>query len=112
MSTRVTDFYFLSRVVSDIGDQTVFTYEVDRLLEDRFILFLKEYHEVFPLSREEVLFIKESYRFFLLNYVLRLGQYFFRSEIAKKLAAEVITTHLPTLDEKFDEDILLNALKL
>ncbi|WP_020569857.1 aminoglycoside phosphotransferase/kinase family protein [Neolewinella persica] len=112
VSTRVTDFYFLSRVVSDVGDQTVFTYEVDRLLEDRFILFLQEYHEVFPLNRAEVLFIKESYRFFLLNYVLRLGRYFFRKEIAKKLADEVITTHLPTLDEKFDENILLKALNL
>ncbi len=112
ISTRVTDFYFLSRVVSDVGDKTVFTYEVDRLLEPRFLLFLEEYHEVFPLSRQEVLFIKESYRFFLLNYVLRLGRYFFRPEIAKKLADEVLTQHLPTLDDKFDENVLLKALKL
>lgn len=112
MSTRVTDFYFLSRVVSDVGDRTVFTYEVDRLMEPRFLLFLREYHEVFPLGREEVRFIKEAYRFFLLNYVLRLGRYFFRAEIAEKLAREVIETHLPTLDEKFDESILMEALNL
>lgn len=112
MSSRVTDFYFLSRVVSDIGDRSVFTYEVDRLLEERFILFLQAYHEVFPLSRPEVRFIKEAYRFFLLNYVLRLGRYFFRPEIATKLSLEVLKDHLPTLDAKFDQDHLLSALKL
>lgn len=112
MSTRVADFYFLSRVVSDVGDKTVFTYEVDRLQEPRFLLFLKEYHEVFPLNRQEVLFIKEAYRFFLLNYVLRLGRFFFRPEIADKLANDVLTIHLPTLEEKYDENILLQALNL
>ncbi|MBC6993222.1 hypothetical protein QWY85_13765 [Neolewinella lacunae] len=112
MSTRVADFYFLSRVVSEVGDRTVFTYEVDRLLEDRFVSFLQAYHEVFPLSREEVLFIKEAYRFFLLNYVLRLGQFFFQPAIARSLAHDALTLHLPTLDEKFDEAKLLNALNL
>ncbi len=112
MSTRVTDFYFLSRVVSGVGDKTDFTYEVDRLQEERFLLFLQEYHAVFPLARAEVLFIKESYRFFLLNYVLRLGNYFFRKEIAEQLVRDVLTTHLPTLDEKFDEQLLLDTLKL
>jgi len=112
MSTRVTDFYFLSRVVSTVGDQDVFTYEVDRLLEDRFVLFLQSYHAVFPLTRPEILFIKEAYRFFLLNYVLRLGQYFFRKDIAVKLAHDVLTEHLPTLDAKFSPDHLLQALDL
>lgn len=112
MSTRVVDFYFLSRVVSDIGDREVFTYEVDRLLEDRFLLFLKAYHEVFPLSRAEILFVKEAYRFFLLNYVLRLGRYFFRSELAERLVTDTLTVHLPTLDERFATDRLLDALKL
>ncbi|MFT7121364.1 MAG: hypothetical protein ACJAZ9_001542 [Neolewinella sp.] len=110
MSTRVTDFYFLSRVVSDVGDKDIFTYEVDRLMEPRFILFLQEYHAVFPLTRTEVLFIKESYRFFLLNYVLRIGRYFFKPEIAQKLADEVLTIHLPSLDDKFDDGVLLKAL--
>lgn len=112
MSSRVTDFYFLSRVVSEVGDKTVFTYEVDRLMEDRFMLFLQAYHEIFPLSKAEVLFIKEAYRFFLLNYVLRLGRYFFRPRFAQKLAQEVVTDHLPSLDEKFDANQLLQALKL
>ncbi len=112
VSTRVADFYFLSRVVSEVGDRTAFTYEVDRLLEDRFILFLQSYHEVFPLSRQEVLFIKEAYRFFLLNYVLRLGRYFFRPAFAEKLAYDALHVHLPTLDEKFSVEPLLAALKL
>ena len=110
MSTRVADFYFLSRVVSDAGDKTAFTYEIDRLLEPRFLEFLKAYHAVFPLSRPEVNFIKESYRFFLLNYVLRLGRYFFQPTIAQKLAHDVIHHHLPTIEEKFDVNPILEAL--
>ena len=112
MSTRVTDFYFLSRVVSKVGDQEVFTYEVDRLLEERFMLFLRSYHSVFPLTEREVLFIKEAYRFFLLHYVLRLGRYFFRPSIAKKLAKDTLRLHLPTLDEKLLVEPLLRNLNL
>ncbi|CAH0999193.1 hypothetical protein LEM8419_00490 [Neolewinella maritima] len=112
LSTRVTDFYFLSRVVSEVGDMTVFTYEVDRLMEDRFLLFLQAYHEVFPLTRPEVLFLKEAYRFFLLNYVLRLGRYFFRPKIADKLVHDVLTVHLPTLDERFTAERMLRTLNL
>ena len=112
MSTRVVDFYFLSRVVSEVGDRSAFTYEVDRLLEDRFILFLQSYHSVFPLTRPEVLFIKEAYRFFLLNYVLRLGRYFFLPSFAGQLSHDVLTTHLPALDDTFSPDKLLHALRL
>ncbi|MEM6769857.1 MAG: hypothetical protein AAF597_04645 [Bacteroidota bacterium] len=110
MSTRITDFYFLSRVVSKVGDQDEFTYEVDRMLEERFLIFLQAYHEVFPLTRTELLFTKEAYRFFLLNYVLRLGRYFFRPEIAQKLTKDVLDIHLPILDEKFDPEILVEAV--
>jgi Ser/Thr protein kinase RdoA (MazF antagonist) len=112
LSTRVTDFYFLSRVVSEVGDRTSFTYEVDRLMEPRFLAFLQAYHGVFPLSRTEVLFIKESYRFFLLNYVLRLGRFFFRRDIADKLARDVLETHLPTLDDRYSSEPILAALDL
>jgi Ser/Thr protein kinase RdoA (MazF antagonist) len=112
MSTRVSDFYFLSRVVSEVGDQDEFTYEVERMMEDRFLHFLKAYHKVFPLSATEVRFTKEAYRFFLLNYVLRLGSYFFRPEIATKLTADVLNVHLPTLDEKFDPEVLVAGLEL
>jgi hypothetical protein len=112
ISTRVSDFYFLSRVVSEVGDQDEFTYEVERMMEDRFLHFLKAYHKVFPLSATEVRFTKEAYRFFLLNYVLRLGSYFFRPEIATKLTADVLNVHLPTLDEKFDPEVLVAGLEL
>ena len=112
VSTRVVDFYFLSRVVSEAGDKSAFTYEVDRLLEDRFMLFLKAYHDVFPLTRPEVLFIKEAYRFFLLNYVLRLGRYFFLPSFADQLSRDVLNLHLPTLDAKFSTDKILDTLSL
>jgi hypothetical protein len=112
MSSRIVDFYFISRVVSNRGDRTSFTYNCSTLMEDRFLLFLKKYHEVFPLNRQEVLFIKEAYRFFLLNYVVREGEYFFRSEIAKQLQADVFEEHLKTMEEIFDEERLLHALDL
>lgn len=112
MSTRVADFYFLSRVVSEVGDQDEFTYEVDRMMEDRFLHFLRAYHEVFPLTTAEVRFTKEAYRFFLLHYVLRLGRYFFRPAIAEKLTADVLEVHLPTLDDTFDPEVLVRGLGL
>ncbi|MEM6878038.1 MAG: hypothetical protein AAF544_05745 [Bacteroidota bacterium] len=111
MSTRVADFYFFSRVVSDVGDKSVFTYEVDRMMEERFVEFLHAYHRVFPLQKTEVLFLKEAYRFFLLNYVLRLGRYFFQPKIAEKLVSDVLNIHLPALDDQFDPLQLWNAIK-
>ncbi len=112
MSSRIVDFYFISRVVSDVGDRTSFTYNCSTLMEDRFLIFLKKYHEVFPLTRPEVLFIKEAYRFFLLNYVVREGIYFFRPDFAKQLQADVFNEHLKTMDDIFDVDRLLHALDL
>jgi len=40
-------------------------------------LFLKNYHEVYPLMEGEIRFLKEAYRFFILNYVIKNGRYFF-----------------------------------
>ena len=112
MSSRVMDFYFFSRVVSDIGDRTEFSYVVGPMMEERFILFLKEYHSVFPLSENEVRFMKDAYRFFLLNYVVKDGRYFFHEIYATKLQREVFEVYLPSLDQLFDADKLLKALKL
>lgn len=112
MSTRMLDFYFFSRVASDIGDKTIFTYNVDVMMEERFILFLKAYHNVFPLTKLEILFLKEAYRFFILNYVIKYGRFFFHEIFATKLQKEALEIHLPTLDDKFDPEILLNALEL
>ena len=111
-SSRVMDFYFFSRVVSDIGDRTVFSYVVNPLMEDRFILFLKEYHQVFPLTENEVRFIKEAYRFFILNYVIKDGRYFFHELYANKLQKEAFELYFPTLDDQFHVDKLLKALNI
>ncbi len=112
MSSRVMDFYFFSRVCSSVGDRTTFSYLIDPMMEERFLLFLKEYHEVFPLTRSEVLFIREAYRFFILNYVIKDGQYFFHEIYASRLQYEAHTTYFPELDQKFDADKILRALDI
>ncbi|MEL6190625.1 MAG: hypothetical protein AAFR66_01185 [Bacteroidota bacterium] len=109
MSSRIADFYFLARVVSDVGDRTVFTYNIDVLKEERFLLFLRKYHEKFPLKTYEIDMIPEMYRFFLLNYVLKLGRFFFREDYANKLQAEVIEHHLPSI-KHFETDQLKETL--
>jgi hypothetical protein len=95
---RHLDFYFLSRVSSRTGDRTRFTYGGHTLLEPRFRRFLGVYHRIFPLDEEDVLFLKEAYRFFLLNYVVREGQHFFRHDYWVDLQQEVVDQHLPSLD--------------
>ena len=112
MCSRVVDFYFMSRVCSDAGDRTVFSYLPDTLLEDRFALFLNAYHREFPLSAGEVHFIKEAYRFFILHYVVKYGKHFFRRNYASKLQREAYELYLPELDRRLDTDVLLGILKL
>lgn len=112
MSYRILDFYFLSRVVSSVGDKTVFSYVIDTLNEEGFILFLKEYHKINPLTANEIRFLKEMYRFFILNYVIKDGKYFFSQQYAKKLQAEAFDIYLPSVDRDFNADILLDALEL
>jgi hypothetical protein len=109
--TRMMDFYFISRVVSDVGDKTIFTYNGDPLMGKRFQLFLKTYHKIYPFQKNEILILKEMYRFFLLNYVLRFGKYFFSSSFAFKLQQEVLETHIHTIDQ-FDATLILKSLKL
>ncbi len=112
MSSRVMDFYFFSRVVSDVGDRTVFSYLVDTLMEDRFMIFLKEYHRIFPLTESEVRFIIEAYRFFILNYVIKDGPYFFRQSYSAKLVKEAYDTYFPAMETNYNVEKLLKALKL
>ncbi len=112
VASRVMDFYFMSRVVSDIGDRTEFSYWAEPMMEDRFLQFLKSYHSIYPLSSDEVVFMKESYRFFILNYVIKDGRHFFNEVYANKLQKEAFETHLPNLDKCFTVDKILNALKL
>ncbi len=111
VSTRLLDFYFFSRVVSDVGDRTVFSYNISTLYEPRFLLFLKSYHEIYPLTADEILFIPEAYRFFILNYVIKDGRYFFHELFATKLQMEAYNDHLPSIDD-FPVDTLLKALNL
>ncbi len=112
MSYRLLDFYFFSRVVSNAGDRTVFSYYIGTMMEDRFILFLKEYHKVNPLTADEIRFLKEAYRFFILNYVIKDGKYFFNEQYAKKLQAEAFEIYLPSVDRDFDAEKIIDALEI
>ncbi|GAB4418497.1 MAG: hypothetical protein OHK0039_29990 [Bacteroidia bacterium] len=112
MSTRIMDFYFISRIVSDIGDRTVFTYNIGPLMEERFLRFLRAYHSVYPLSEREVHFMREAYRFFILNYVIKDGRYFFHEVYATKLLREAYELCLPSVDRDFDAGPILRALGL
>ena len=106
---RQLDFYFLSRVSSQTGDRTVFTYGPHTLAEPRFISFIRAYHSIFPLSENEVRFLPEAYRFFILNYVIRAGESFFQPTYCSKLQREAVTRGLPALDT-FDVTALLDAI--
>lgn len=112
MSTRMMDFYFFSRVCSAAGDRTVFSYLIDPLMEDRFLIFLKAYHAVYPLTAAEIKILKETYRFFILNYVVKDGRYFFHELYANKLLFEAFETYFPTIDAAFNEDKILRELNL
>ncbi|MFH5832410.1 hypothetical protein ACG2F4_08390 [Halalkalibaculum sp. DA3122] len=112
ISSRMMDFYFFARIVSDIGDRTIFSYDIDPLMEDRFLIFLKSYHQEYPLTELEIRFLKEVYRFFILNYVVKYGKYFFHDLFATKLQKEAYESYLPQIDEKFDPDPLLKTLNL
>jgi len=75
-------------------------------------MFLKEYHKIYPLTELEVRLMKECYRFFILNYVIKDGNYFFRPEYAAKLQKEAYDVYFPTIDKNFEVEKLLRALKL
>jgi Ser/Thr protein kinase RdoA (MazF antagonist) len=111
MSTRMLDFYFFSRIVSNIGDRTYFHYLVDPLMEDRFVIFLKSYHSIYPIEKIEIHLLKEVYRFFILNYVIKDGAYFFKDTYALRLQKEAIERYLPSVDQ-FNPNKLLDALEL
>ena len=110
MASRILDFYFLSRVVSDAGDRTVFSYNIGPLSEDRFLLFLKHYHAVYPLTEQEIRFLPEVYRFFILKYVIMDGRYFFHEIYASKLQKEAYSTYFPSIESGFDAEKVLLSL--
>jgi Ser/Thr protein kinase RdoA (MazF antagonist) len=106
---RTLDFYFCARVVRSEGDQTEFSYLSSPFTEGRFLTFLRAYHQVNPLSENDILFLKEAYRFFILNYVVRSGEHFFRPSIYWRLLQEATELYLPTLDD-LDLRPLLDSL--
>ncbi|MEO6124048.1 MAG: hypothetical protein ABIR32_10090 [Ilumatobacteraceae bacterium] len=106
---RLLDFYFLSRVSSATGDRTVFSYSPHTLLEPRFKQFLAAYHRIFPLNESEILFLREVYRFFILNYVVREGDNFFQPEYWGRLQQEVVSLCLPAA-QRLDLRPLLDIL--
>jgi hypothetical protein len=112
MSYRMLDFYFFSRICSDVGDRTVFSYHIQTMMEDRFLMFLEEYHKVNPITANEIRFLREGYRFFILNYVIKDGNYFFTEQYANKLKKEALEIHLPSVDRDFDPEKIIQALKL
>lgn len=97
---RTLDFYFCARVVRSEGDKTVFHYTVDPFFDPPFRRFLRAYHAAFPLEDEEILFLKEAYRFFLLNYVMRSGEHFFQESYAPRLQREALNIYFPALEER------------
>jgi hypothetical protein len=109
LESRVLDFYFLSRVASKTGDRSQWTYSSHTLHEPQFLAFLAAYHEIFPLSEEEVRFIPEAFRFFVLNYVIREGSRFFRRDLCIKFRADAARVYLPQM-ESFDVSPLLRAV--
>jgi hypothetical protein len=106
---RLLDFYFLSRVSSQTGDRTAFTYGPHTLAEPRFATFLRAYSRIFPLTEGEVRFIPEAYRFFILNYVIRAGESFFRPQLCDRLQRDAVSLCLPALDA-FEPEVLFDAL--
>lgn len=95
---RMLDFYFLSRVSSSTGDRTRFTYGPHTLVEPTFLEFLRAYRDVYPLTDDEVQFLPEVYRFFILNYVVREGARFFRADLCAQFRRDSVRTYLPALD--------------
>ena len=95
---RLLDFYFLSRVSSSTGDRTRFTYGPHTLVEPSFLAFLDAYRSVFPLSNDELAFLPEVFRFFILNYVVREGARFFRHDLCTQFRQDAVRSYLPALD--------------
>ena len=53
--------------------------------------------------------LKEMYRFFILNYVIKDGDRFFHSNLAKRLSKESFDTYIPNIDDDFQENKILDS---
>ena len=94
IETRLLDFYFFSRISSRTGDRTSFTYSPHTLVEPRFAEFVRGYHEVWPLTRDDIDFLPHAYAFFILNYVVREGARFFRHDLCTSFRREAARSWL------------------
>lgn len=108
IESRLLDFYFLSRVSSATGDRTHWTYSPHTLVEPSFVDFVESYCRVDPLSEDEIRFLPQAYRFFVLNYVVREGARFFRPDLCAKFRNDAARVYLPAAD-KLDVSPLLRA---
>ncbi|MEY4361102.1 MAG: hypothetical protein RL391_408 [Actinomycetota bacterium] len=109
VESRLLDFYFLSRVSSATGDQTQWSYSPHTLTEPLFVEFVRRYHAIDPLSEDEIRFLPEAYRFFILNYVVREGARFFRPDLCNKFRSDAARSYLPACD-RLDITPLLDAI--
>ena len=100
----------MSRVVRQEGDTSRFSYTPEMFTEPRFLRFLSAYHEASPLDESEILFLREAYRFFILSYVLNLGEHFFQWSLRMRLQREAVEHYLPAVDA-LDLDPLLEIVK-
>jgi hypothetical protein len=82
---------------------------VHTLAEPRFLATLVAYHRRRPLSQNDVAFIVESYRFFILHYVLSMGDHFFRSDLYDGFRMDAVEAGLPEIDQ-FDITPLIRAV--
>jgi hypothetical protein len=64
------------------------------------------------LKADEIRFLREAYRFFILNYVVKDGNHFFSPEYAKKLRNEAFEIYLPSVDRDFDPEKIIKHLKI
>ena len=96
-------------MASATGDRTVFSYSPHTLLEARFKHLLAAYHRIYPLNEDEIMFLREGYRFFILNYVVREGDNFFQPEYWHRLQHEAVALCLPAA-ERLDLTPLLTIL--
>ena len=109
VESRLLDFYFLSRVSSATGDRTHWSYSPHTLVEPHFVEFVRAYHEINPLTEQEIRFLPEAYRFFILNYVVREGARFFRPDLCTKFRSDAARSYLPAAD-RLDVSPLLRAI--
>ena len=68
------------------------------MTEPRFLRFVESYHRVRPLREADIMLLKEAYRFFILHYVLAVGDHFFRADLWAEFQTQSVHRYLPSID--------------